>query len=109
MNDDDVVDVSLLEPEPEPKPSKPRVSASKLHEAMRAGQPYAGIDRVEQAMVREGLLASRYVSDKFGPMPKRAYRRWQRQLGFRGHDADGVPDYTSLKRLGDKHGFTVTR
>jgi hypothetical protein len=44
-----------------------------------------------------------------GPRTKAAYAAWQRRLGFRGRDADGIPGFTSLTRLGRKRGFGVTR
>lgn len=98
------------EPEPEPTPSKPKVKLSKLREAARSRSVrYAGIETVQEALAAERLLASGYVDGRFGSMTARAYRQWQRRLGLRGHDADGTPELTSLKHLGDKHGFTVTK
>jgi hypothetical protein len=44
-----------------------------------------------------------------GPLTRAAYKKWQQKLGFRGADADGIPGFTSLKRLGAKHGFGVVR
>jgi hypothetical protein len=44
-----------------------------------------------------------------GPRTRKAYAAWQRRLGFRGDDANGIPGYTSLLRLGTKRGFGVVR
>jgi hypothetical protein len=41
----------------------------------------------------------------FGPRTKAAYAKWQKKLGEK--KADGVPTLTSLRKLGEKHGFTV--
>ena len=43
----------------------------------------------------------------FGPLTKAAYSKWQKKLGHKGKDADGIPGLTSLRKLGAKHGFTV--
>ena len=44
-----------------------------------------------------------------GPPTVRAYAEWQRQLGYRDADADGVPGAASLVRLGvrKKDSFKV--
>lgn len=63
---------------------------------------------VEQALKAEGLLAGQYVDGSFGSLTVNAYARWQKRLGYSGTAADGIPGMTSLKKLGDRHGFTVT-
>jgi len=99
---------------PRPTPSRPVVDLSQLVAAARtnpkaAGQPvtYAGVRTVEAALVDEGLLAKRYSDGHFGTTTISAYASWQRRLGYRGTDADGIPGKTSLARLGAKHGFDV--
>lgn len=62
---------------------------------------------VERALKAEGLLAAAYVDGSFGSLTVNAYARWQRRLGYSGTAADGIPGMTSLKKLGDKHGFSV--
>ncbi|MGW0933267.1 N-acetylmuramoyl-L-alanine amidase [Streptomyces sp. NPDC002644] len=102
-------------PKPAPaKPSAPTVDLSKLEAAARKdpaakGQPvtYAGVRTVEAALVREGLLASRYADGHYGTTTRTAYAAWQRRLGYRGADADGIPGKASLERLGRKYGFKV--
>lgn len=96
-------------------PAKPVVDLSKLVAAARSnpkakGQPvtYSGVKTVEAALVREGLLSKSLADGHFGTATVAAYAAWQRRLGYRGKDADGIPGMTSLKKLGTKHGFTVT-
>lgn len=63
---------------------------------------------VEAALRAEGLLAAAYASDgAWGTVTVKAFAAWQKQLGFSGKDADGIPGLTSLTKLGAKHGFTV--
>ncbi|MFG2400782.1 hypothetical protein [Streptomyces lydicus] len=66
---------------------------------------------VEHALAAEGLLSSKYVDGSFGTRSISAYARWQRSTaggGYTGTAADGIPGSASLKRLGARHGFTVT-
>lgn len=108
-------------PKPKP-PSRPKVDLSKLIAAAKSnppkkGQPvtYDGVKVVEAALVKEGLLNRRYADGHFGTTTIRAYAAWQRRwsrlrsLGWSGSDVNGIPGETSLKALGDRHGFTVTK
>ncbi|WP_031013285.1 CHAP domain-containing protein [Streptomyces sp. NRRL S-475] len=100
-----------------PKPApKPVVDLSNVVEAARkdpsAAQGHtthaADVKRVEAALKAEGLLPVKYAADgSFGTTTIEAYRKWQQKLGYSGKDADGIPGMSSLKKLGDKHGFTV--
>ncbi|CAM5717950.1 N-acetylmuramoyl-L-alanine amidase [Streptomyces fumanus] len=97
-----------------PAPRKPVVDLSQLVAAARSnpaakGTPvtYAGVRTVEAALVDEGLLAKAYSDGHYGTTTVDAYAKWQRRLGYRGKDADGIPGKTSLARLGAKHGFEV--
>ncbi|CAL9504311.1 N-acetylmuramoyl-L-alanine amidase [Streptomyces sp. enrichment culture] len=99
---------------PLPAPRRPVVDLSQLVAAARAnprasGQPvtYAGVRTVEAALVNQGLLAKRYSDGHYGTTTIAAYAAWQRKLGYRGDDADGIPGKASLTRLGDKYGFEV--
>lgn len=101
---------------PKPTPSTPRVDLSRLVAAAKADPLarqghvtyMAGVNLVEAALVSEGLLGKRYAGDgSFGSATKDAYARWQRRLGYSGSAADGIPGMTSLKKLGDRHGFTA--
>jgi hypothetical protein len=97
-----------------PPPQVPVVDLSKLVAAAksdpaRSGTPvtYSGVRTVEAALVDAGLLAKRYSDGHFGSATVDAYAKWQRKLGYSGSAADGIPGKTSLKKLGDKYGFTV--
>lgn len=103
-------------PAPKPTPSTPRVDLSRLVQAAKADPPareghvtyMAGVNLVEAALVKEGLLGKRYAGDgSFGSATKDAYARWQRRLNYSGSAADGIPGRTSLTKLGAKHGFDV--
>ena len=102
--------------------SKPTVDLSQLISAAKKnppakGQPvtYSGVKPVEKALVAEGLLDKRYADGHFGTTTIHAYSQWQKRysrnhrLRWRGGDVNGIPGYTSLKALGDKHGFNVKR
>lgn len=106
-----------------PKPSTPAKPAAKptvdLSELIRAAkldtkaaqghQTYAaGVKLVEKALKAEGYLAAKYAGDgSYGTTTIEAYKKWQKALGYKGTDADGIPGLTSLTRLGAKHGFGV--
>lgn len=61
---------------------------------------------VKQALIAEGLLVrTPLVSKHFGSRMQRAYRSWQKTLGYGQLEATGVPDKSSLRRLGRKHGW----
>ncbi len=97
-----------------PKPSKPVVDLSQLVAAAKSnpaakGTPvtYSGVRIVEAALVDEGLLSKKYSDGHYGTTTVTAYAAWQRGCGYTGTAADGIPGAASLKKLGDKHGFTV--
>jgi peptidoglycan hydrolase-like protein with peptidoglycan-binding domain len=100
-----------------PKPStKPSVSLAHVVYAARhdpaAAQGHTShkseVLLVERALAAEKLLASQWVDGSYGSKTLAAYAAWQKRLGYTGSDADGIPGKTSLQRLGDKHGFSVT-
>ena len=95
--------------------TKPTVSLSKLIAAFKADPPksgtpvsYAPTLLVEAALVREGLLEAKYSDGHAGTATRTAYAAWQKRLGYRGADADGLPGSASLAKLAAKYGFTVT-
>ncbi|MFJ5967874.1 GH25 family lysozyme [Streptomyces sp. NPDC093060] len=101
---------------PAPKPApKPKVSLAHVVHAARHDPPAAQghttyrteVLLVEKALQAEKLLAAHYVDGSFGSLTKNAYARWQKRLGYSGTAADGIPGMTSLRKLGEKHGFTV--
>lgn len=100
---------------PRPPASKPVVSLSRLVAAAKsdpakAGTPvsYSGVKVVEAALVKEGLLEKRYADGHYGTSTRGAYEAWQKRLGYRGVDADGIPGAKSLSRLAGKYGFIVS-
>lgn len=96
----------------------PSVSLSLIREAARVDPPRAsylarypsGTKLVERALVRDGNLSTIYA-DKvghFGSATVKAYAQWQRECGYSGADADGIPGRITLTKLGKKHNlFTV--
>ncbi|MET9702329.1 peptidoglycan-binding protein [Streptomyces griseus] len=93
---------------------KPVVDLSRLVAAARTDPPrkgtpvsYSGATVVEQALVKEGLLAKGLADGHFGSATVAAYAKLQRRYGYTGRDADGIPGRATLTRLGKAHGFTV--
>jgi len=112
-----VLKVPGAKPKPKPKPpaAKPVVDLSNVLAAARrdpglrqGGTTHkADVLRVEAALVKEKLLASRWVDGSFGTKTRAAYAAWQRKCGYSGAGADGLPGKASLTRLGTRHGWTV--
>jgi peptidoglycan hydrolase-like protein with peptidoglycan-binding domain len=99
---------------PTPSPARPVVDLSRLIAAAKADPPkkgtpvsYAGVDIVEEALVKEGLLAKSLADGHFGTATRTAYAAWQRRCGWSGQDADGLPGKASLTKLGARRGFDV--
>ncbi|MEU7039832.1 CHAP domain-containing protein [Streptomyces varsoviensis] len=64
------------------------------------------VDRLQAALESEGLLKrGGYVKRILDPATRDAYAAYQRRLGYRGGDADGVPGSASLAKLAAAHGF----
>ncbi|MEU9442891.1 endolysin [Streptomyces sp. NPDC048304] len=108
---------NLFASAPAPKPStKPKVSLAHVVYAAKhdpaAAQGHTSYKSevllVEKALHAEGLLDAQWVDGSYGSKTVGAYSSWQQRLGYTGSDADGIPGKTSLQRLGDKHGFSVT-
>ncbi|NJQ04299.1 LysM peptidoglycan-binding domain-containing protein [Streptomyces lonarensis] len=101
-------------PKPTP-PARPVVSLARLVQAARVDPPkrgtpvsYSPTRVVEDALAKEGLLTRSLVDGHFGTATVSAYAAWQRRLGYRGRDADGIPGRASLNALAKKYGFTTT-
>jgi hypothetical protein len=63
---------------------------------------------VEMALMALGFLDGTWATDGYaGTKTRAAYQEYQRSLGFKGKDADGLPGKTSLTELGKQFGFTV--
>lgn len=61
---------------------------------------------VEKALQARGLLAAIYVDGHYGTSTLTAYTRWQKQLGYTGLSANGIPGEASLTKLATSR-FTV--
>ncbi len=86
------------------------VAAARVDPGAAQGHLTHGYDVriVEQALADEGLLDPTRVDGSLGTSTIEAYAGFQRRLGYRGADADGIPGQRSLSELGDRHDFTVT-
>ncbi|MET4658260.1 hypothetical protein ABID80_001970 [Streptomyces sp. PvP037] len=62
---------------------------------------------VQLALIAGGHPVAAGATGHFGPQTGEAYAAEQREQGFRGRDADGVPGCRSLTELGRKGGFAV--
>lgn len=62
---------------------------------------------VKWALAEEGLLDRQHVDGRWGPRCTKAYAAWQKQLGYQGFDADGIPGKDSLTKLAKKNDLTV--
>lgn len=120
--DEDVAnfaDVSALRQWANPTAVKPSVSlahvvyAAEHDPALPQGHTTyaADVKLVEHALNAEGLLPVKYATDgSYGTMTVEAYKKWQLRCGFSGPtQVDGIPGEKSLTKLGDRHGFTVTK
>jgi hypothetical protein len=95
-------------------PARSVVDLSKLIAAAKSDPPkkgtpvsYPGVKTVEEALVKEGLLARSLADGHFGTATRDAYASWQRRCGWSGKDADGIPGKASLTKLGARRGFNV--
>lgn len=105
---------------PDPKPTTPPVATrtvdlSNVQRAARRdgeggwpGQVPRDSKTVEDALVAAGLLEAKYADGLFGTASVEAYSKWQKKLGFKGDDANGIPGRESLEKLGVKYGFKVS-
>ncbi|WP_143652272.1 peptidoglycan-binding protein [Streptomyces sp. 13-12-16] len=62
---------------------------------------------VQQALIARGHPIPAGATGHFGSQTGEAYAAEQREQGFRGRDADGVPGCRSLTELGRNSGFAV--
>lgn len=86
-------------PKPKPKPL-PAVTAAYVKPDKKNGD----VLLVQKALAKEVGLDFSSGPGRFGPATKAAYKKWQKKLGV---TATGVPTKPTLKKLGEKHGFTV--
>lgn len=113
------VKLPLGGPYPKHPPLEHAVSLSKLITAAKTDghRPQGGstpgaeddVRAVELALASLGLMPAEYAHDgSFGTLTCAAYARLQRNLGYTGTDANGIPGPSSTRWLGDKFGFRVT-
>ncbi|MFH8447744.1 hypothetical protein ACH4CD_00785 [Streptomyces fungicidicus] len=74
---------------------------------VQPGRTNDDIRLVQQALIAGGHPVAAGATGHFGPQTGEAYAAEQREQGFRGGDADGVPGCRSLTELGRKGGFAV--
>ena len=80
-----------------------RVDGAKKRTPKSEGTYPHGTRLVESALADLGFLSRTYVGDGYaGPQTVEAYSDYQRALGYRGKDADGIPGMTSLVTLGNR-------
>jgi hypothetical protein len=91
------------------RPSTPVLDVSAVATMFRRGTRSSAVLIIQRALAIEVGLDFSNSPGTPGPRTKTAYKKWQQRLGFRGADADGIPGYTSLHRLGTKRGFGVIR
>jgi hypothetical protein len=91
------------------KPMSPALDASAVAALFRRRTKHGAVLVIQRALAAEVGLDFSSGPGVPGPLTRAAYEKWQRKLGFRGADADGIPGYTSLRRLGAKHGFGVVQ
>ena len=104
-----------------PAPAKPPVSlarvdlsdvqkAARLDPSRRTGavtpQSKADVILVERALVDLRLLQQKYADGSYGTKTVEAYAKYQRQLGFSGKDANGIPGIKSMRKLGKEKRVT---
>jgi hypothetical protein len=85
------------------------VDASAVATIFRRGTKHNAMLVIQRALAAEVGLDYSSGPGIPGARTKAAYKKWQQRLGYRGADADGIPGYTSLLRLGTKRGFGVVR
>lgn len=76
----------------------PSVKAVRLSR-LKPGKRNSDVRRVKRRLARKGLLIGDQ-NNYFGKELSRSYAAWQRELGYRGEDADGIPGKSSLEKLG---------
>lgn len=63
--------------------------------------------RIIQRALSKELGIEVPVSEYFTKATVEAYQEFQKKLGYKGKDADGIPGLASLRYLANKHGFDI--
>ncbi|WP_327294464.1 peptidoglycan-binding protein [Streptomyces sp. NBC_01197] len=79
--------------------TQPR-SAELKHPAYKAS-----VTVVQAALVKGKFLKGKYEKGIFDVQTKSAYSAYQRSLGYKGKDANGIPGMVTLKKLASSYGF----
>lgn len=80
---------------------KPPKSAGTIKlKNIKRGARNSDILKVKAQLYKKGYRGFARKSNKFGAGMQRAYKKYQKKLGYTGADADGIPGKTSLKKLG---------
>lgn len=74
---------------------------------VQPGRTNDDVRLVQQALIARNHPIPAGATGHFGRQTQDAYAAEQREQGFRGGDADGVPGCRSLTELGRKSGFAV--
>lgn len=77
-------------------PSAKTISLAKV----KPGKTNEDVRMLKRRLKKRGFFHGENDSKYFGKGMKKAYKEYQKSLGFKGADADGVPGATSLRRLG---------
>jgi peptidoglycan hydrolase-like protein with peptidoglycan-binding domain len=87
--------------QPAPK-AKKAASAPKPAATGRSWDPDNGrlVYDLQNALIAKGYSIPAGPTGHFGTRTKQAVRAFQKSLGFRGAQADGIPGPTTLRRLG---------
>lgn len=93
-------------PQPEEPPVKPVVPVVRV-EDLRPRKANDSILIVKDALNKEYRKARLPMHNRFGGRMRGFYHKWQKSLGYKGKDADGLPGRDSLSKLGKKYGFKV--
>ncbi|MET9735074.1 peptidoglycan-binding domain-containing protein [Streptomyces sp. NPDC006458] len=74
---------------------------------VQVGSTHDDVRVVQQALIDANHAIPKGPTGFFGDQTRAAYAAEQRDQGFRGQDADGVPGCQSLTELGRRSGFAV--
>jgi len=77
-------------------PSVTTVRLSRL----QPGKRNKDVIRVKRRLAKRGFYGGNTENKFFGKRLRNSYIRWQRELGYEGKDANGIPGKASLQKLG---------
>ena len=74
---------------------------------LKPRKKHESVKVLQQALkITSGLVY--YEAGHYDNMTQNAFARWQRQIGYVGEDANGIPNHASLSRLGSQTGLFQT-